>query len=76
MSFLQTDMRSRSTVTCTEQVAREPREGTAVQREDQQSVYSSHFLRATTATFLIDAREPIESVRVLLGHKYIITTQI
>ena len=39
-------------------------------------VYSPHSLRATTATLLLDAREPIESVQDLLDHKHITTTQI
>jgi integrase len=42
----------------------------------QQCVYSPHSLRATTATLLLDAREPIESVQDLLDHKHITTTQI
>ena len=39
-------------------------------------VYSPHSLRATTATLLLDAGEPIESVQDLLDHKHITTTQI
>lgn len=42
----------------------------------QECVYSPHSLRATTATLLLDAREPIESVQDLLDHKHITTTQI
>jgi integrase len=42
----------------------------------QVCVYSPHSLRATTATLLLDAREPIESVQDLLDHKHITTTQI
>jgi len=39
-------------------------------------VYSPHSLRATTATLLPDAGEPIESVQDLLDHRHITTTQI
>jgi site-specific recombinase XerD len=39
-------------------------------------IYSPHSLRATTATLLLDGREPIESVQDLLDHKHITTTQI
>jgi site-specific recombinase XerD len=42
----------------------------------QQCIYSPHSIRATTATLLLDAREPIESVQELLDHKHITTTQI
>jgi integrase len=42
----------------------------------QECVYSPHSLRATTATLLLDAREPIESVQDLLDRKHITTTQI
>jgi integrase len=42
----------------------------------QQCIYSPHSIRATTATLLLDAREPIESVQDLLDHKHITTTQI
>jgi integrase len=42
----------------------------------QVCVYSPHSLRATTATLLLDAREPIESVQELLDHKHTTTTQI
>lgn len=42
----------------------------------QVCVYSPHSLRATTATLLLDSREPIESVQDLLDHKHITTTQI
>ena len=42
----------------------------------QECVYSPHPLRATTATLLLDGREPIESVQDLLDHKHITTTQI
>jgi site-specific recombinase XerD len=42
----------------------------------QRCLYSPHSLRATTATLLLDAREPIESVQDLLDHKHITTTQI
>jgi len=42
----------------------------------QVCVYSPHSLRATTATPLLDAGEPIECVQDLLDHKHITTTQI
>jgi site-specific recombinase XerD len=42
----------------------------------QECIYSPHSFRATTATLLLDAREPIESVQDLLDHKHITTTQI
>lgn len=42
----------------------------------QSCIYSPHSIRATTATLLLDAREPIESVQELLDHKHINTTQI
>ncbi|MFZ0272383.1 MAG: tyrosine-type recombinase/integrase [Acidobacteriaceae bacterium] len=42
----------------------------------EECIYSPHSLRATTATLLLDAREPIESVQDLLDHKHITTTQI
>lgn len=42
----------------------------------QACIYSPHSIRATTATLLLDAREPIESVQELLDHKHINTTQI
>jgi integrase/recombinase XerC len=42
----------------------------------QECIYSPHSLRATTATLLLDGREPIESVQDLLDHKHITTTQI
>ena len=42
----------------------------------QECVYSPHSLRATIATLLLDAREPIESVQDLLDHKHITATQI
>jgi len=44
--------------------------------KDKHCVYSPHSLRATTATLLLDAGEPIESVQDLLDHKHITTTQI
>ena len=39
-------------------------------------IYSPHSLRATTATLLLNSKEPIESVQDLLDHKHITTTQI
>ena len=42
----------------------------------QVCVYSPNSLRATTATLLLNAREPIESVQDLLDHKHITTTKI
>ena len=48
----------------------------ADEERTQVCVYSPHSLRATTATLLLDAREPIESVQDLLDHKHITTTQI
>lgn len=42
----------------------------------QVCVYSPHSIRATTATLLLDAGVPIESVQELLDHKHITTTQI
>lgn len=42
----------------------------------ERCVYSPHSIRATTATLLLDAGEPMEKVQELLGHKMITTTQI
>jgi site-specific recombinase XerD len=42
----------------------------------QVCIYSPHSQRATTATLLLDAGVPIESVQELLDHKHITTTQI
>ena len=42
----------------------------------RECVYSPHSMRATTATLLLDNKEPIESVQDLLDHKHITTTQI
>ena len=39
-------------------------------------VFSTHSLRATTATFLLDAGVDIPKVQELLGHRYVTTTQI
>jgi len=39
-------------------------------------IYTPHSMRATTATLLLDSKEPIESVQDLLDHKHITTTQI
>jgi site-specific recombinase XerD len=36
----------------------------------------AHSLRATNATLLVDAGEPIENVQEVLDHKHITTTQI
>jgi site-specific recombinase XerD len=38
--------------------------------------YSPHSLRATTASLLLDDREPIESVQDLFDRMHITTTQI
>lgn len=42
----------------------------------EKCIYSPHSIRATTATLLLDAGEPMEKVQELLGHKLITTTQI
>ncbi|HEY6248990.1 MAG TPA: tyrosine-type recombinase/integrase [Candidatus Angelobacter sp.] len=42
----------------------------------RECIYSPHSIRATTATLLLDSKEPIESVQELLDHKHITTTQI
>ena len=42
----------------------------------ERGVYSTHSLRATTATLLLDAGVDICKVQELLGHKHITTTQI
>jgi site-specific recombinase XerD len=39
-------------------------------------LYSTHSLRATTATLLLDAGVDIRKVQELLGHRHVITTQI
>jgi len=39
-------------------------------------IYAPHSMRATTATLLLDSSVSIESVRELLDHKHITTTQI
>lgn len=39
-------------------------------------IYSTHSLRATTATLLLDAGVDIRKVQDLLGHRHITTTQI
>ena len=52
------------------------KEGKPTGEKVQVCVYSPHSIRATTATLLLDAREPIESVQELLDHKHITTTQI
>ena len=39
-------------------------------------LYSTHSLRATTATLLLDAGVDIRKVQELLGHRHITTTQI
>lgn len=42
----------------------------------QRCIYSTHSLRATTATLLLDAGVDIAKVQDLLGHRHITTTQI
>jgi site-specific recombinase XerD len=42
----------------------------------RQSVYTPHSLRATTATLLLDAGVDIITVKELLGHRHVTTTQI
>jgi site-specific recombinase XerD len=39
-------------------------------------LYSTHSLRATTTTLLLDAGVDIRKVQELLGHRHITTTQI
>jgi site-specific recombinase XerD len=39
-------------------------------------VYTPHSLRATVATLLLDSGIDISSVRDLLGHRHVTTTQI
>jgi site-specific recombinase XerD len=39
-------------------------------------LYTTHPLRATTATLLLDAGVDIRKVQELLGHRHITTTQI
>jgi site-specific recombinase XerD len=47
-------------------------EGALVRR----CVYTSHSLRATTATLLLDANVDIIKVKDLLGHRHVTTTHI
>jgi integrase/recombinase XerC len=42
----------------------------------RECIYTPHSIRATTATLLLDSKEPIESVQDLLDHKHITTMQI
>jgi site-specific recombinase XerD len=42
----------------------------------RRSMFSTHSLRATTATLLLDAGVDIRKVQELLGHRHITTTQI
>lgn len=42
----------------------------------ERCVYSTHSLRATTATLLLDSGVDITKVQELLGHKHVTTTQI
>ena len=44
--------------------------------KDKLCVYTPHSLRATTATLLLDAGMDIISVKELLGHRQVTTTQI
>jgi site-specific recombinase XerD len=39
-------------------------------------IYTPHSLRATVATLLLDTGVDISSVRELLGHRHVTTTQI
>jgi hypothetical protein len=48
----------------------------ALRREDATVRLLAALVAATTATLLLDTREPIESVQELLDHKHITTTQI
>ena len=56
--------------------------GAMVEEEDGQGdirkrcIYSTHSLRATTATLLLDSGVDITKVQELLGHKHVTTTQI
>ena len=43
--------------------------------KESRCIYWPHSLRATTATLLLDAGEPIESVQDLLGHADINVTR-
>ena len=60
-----------------EQVPQAMRE---VELEDGEKVraciYTPHFIRATTATLLLDAGEDIRDVQKLLGHKSVAVTQV
>jgi len=44
--------------------------------KEGERLYSTHSLRATTATLLLDAGVDIRKVQELLGHRHITTTQI
>jgi site-specific recombinase XerD len=44
--------------------------------KDGERLYSTHSLRATTATLLLDAGVDIRKVQELLGHRHVTTTQI
>jgi site-specific recombinase XerD len=44
--------------------------------KDGARIFSTHTLRATTATLLLDAEVDIRKVQELLGHRHVTTTQI
>jgi len=44
--------------------------------KDGARIFSTHSLRATTATLLLDAGVDIRKVQELLGHRHVTTTQI
>ncbi len=44
--------------------------------KDGARLFSTHSLRATTATLLLDAGVDIRKVQELLGHRHVTTTQI
>jgi site-specific recombinase XerC len=45
-------------------------------RKIKRCIYTSHSLRATTATLLLDAGVDLIKVKELLGHRHVTTTQI
>jgi site-specific recombinase XerD len=44
--------------------------------KEGERLYSTHSLRATSATLLLDAGVDIRKVQELLGHRHVTTTQI